>query len=157
MPDVNPDFVRMAEEGGWYSDELMERIAEEGHIHFDEVPEEVQRIFRTAHDITPEWHVRMQAAFQEHTDSRSARRRTSRARRRRRTSARSTSSRSRLGCKGVTVYRDGSREGQVLSTGKTSHEGRGGGRGGRRGQRSSSTSWPTRAKRRTTCASRSSG
>ena len=66
MPDVNPDFVRMAKEQGWYSDELMERIATEGHIHFDEVPEEVQRVFRTAHDITPEWHVRMQAAFQEH-------------------------------------------------------------------------------------------
>ena len=69
MPDVNPDFVRLAKAGGWHSDELMERIAQEGHIHFDEVPEEVQRTFRTAHDITPEWHVRMQAAFQEHTHS----------------------------------------------------------------------------------------
>ena len=47
----------------------MERIAQEGHIHFDEVPEELQKIFRTAHDITPEWHVRMQAAFQAHCDS----------------------------------------------------------------------------------------
>jgi adenosylcobalamin-dependent ribonucleoside-diphosphate reductase len=69
MPDVNPDFVRLAQEQGWYSEELMERIAQEGHIHFDEVPEDVRRIFRTAHDITPEWHVRMQAAFQEHCDS----------------------------------------------------------------------------------------
>ena len=48
MPDVNPDFVRLAREQGWYSDDLMERIAEEGHIHFDEVPEEVQRVFRTS-------------------------------------------------------------------------------------------------------------
>ena len=69
MPDVNPDFVARAKAEGWYSEDLMERIAQEGHIHFDEVPEEVQRVFRTAHDIPPEWHVRMQAAFQEHVDS----------------------------------------------------------------------------------------
>ena len=69
MPDVNPDFVERARREGWHSDELMERIAEEGHIHFDEVPAEVQDTFRTSHDIPPEWHVRMQAAFQEHVDS----------------------------------------------------------------------------------------
>ena len=120
MPDVNPDFVRMAKEGGWYSEDLMERIAEEGHIHFDEVPEEIQRTFRTAHDITPEWHIRMQSAFQEHTDS--AISKTTNFPRE------ATEEQVRqiyqlafdLGCKGVTVYRDGSREGQVLSTGKTS-------------------------------------
>ena len=54
MPDVNPEFVRMAEEGGWYSEDLMRRIADEGHIHFDEVPAEVQEAFVTAHDVTPE-------------------------------------------------------------------------------------------------------
>ncbi len=119
MPDVNPDFVRIAQEQGWYSDELMERIAQDGHIHHDEVPEEIQRIFVTAHDITPEWHVRMQAAFQEHVDS--AISKTTNF------PFEATEDDVRaiyqlafdLGCKGVTVYRDGSRPMQVLSTGKT--------------------------------------
>ncbi len=119
MPDVNPDFVRMATEGSWHSEELMERIAEQGHIHFDEVPEEVQRIFRTAHDITPEWHVRMQAAFQEHTDS-AISKTTNFPREASEEDVREIYDLAfSLGCKGVTVYRDGSREGQVLSTGKT--------------------------------------
>jgi ribonucleoside-diphosphate reductase alpha chain len=119
MPDVNPDFVRMAKEGGWYSDELMERIAEEGHIHFDEVPEGIQRIFRTAHDITPEWHVRMQAAFQEHCDS-AISKTTNFPREATEEQVREIYELAfSLGCKGVTVYRDGSREGQVLSTGAT--------------------------------------
>ena len=120
MPDVNPDFVRMAKEGGWYTDDLMERIAEEGHIHFDEVPTDIQRIFRTAHDITPEWHVRMQAAFQEHTDS-AISKTTNFPREATEQDVREIYELAfALGCKGVTVYRDGSREGQVLSTGKTS-------------------------------------
>ncbi|MBM4184624.1 MAG: vitamin B12-dependent ribonucleotide reductase [Gemmatimonadetes bacterium] len=119
MPDVNPDFVRIAKAGGWYSDELMERIANEGHIHFDEVPADVQRVFRTAHDITPEWHVRMQAAYQEHTDS-AISKTTNFPREATEKDVREIYELAfRLGCKGVTVYRDGSREGQVLSTGKT--------------------------------------
>ncbi len=119
MPDVNPDFVRLAEEQGWYSPELMERIAEEGHIHFDEVPEDVQRVFRTAHDITPEWHVRMQAAFQEHCDS-AISKTTNFAHEATEEDVRQIYQLAfELGCKGVTVYRDGSRQGQVLSTGKT--------------------------------------
>ena len=119
MPDVNPDFVRMAEEGGWYSEELMEKIANEGHIHFEEVPQEAQRSFRTAHDITPEWHVRMQAAFQEHTDS-AISKTTNFPREATEEQVREIYELAfSLGCKGVTVYRDGSRERQVLSTGKT--------------------------------------
>jgi len=119
MPDVNEDFVKAAKDGGWYSAELMERIAREGHIHFSEVPQSVQRAFSTAHDISPEWHVRMQAAFQEHCDS--AISKTTNF------PNEATAEDVRkiyelafdLGTKGVTVYRDGSRDGQVLSTGAT--------------------------------------
>ena len=119
MPDVNPDFVSRAQREGWYSADLMERIASEGHIHFPEVPEEVQRVFVTAHDITPEWHVRMQAAFQEHTDS-AISKTTNFPNEATEADVREIYELAfRLGCKGVTVYRDGSRPMQVLSTGKT--------------------------------------
>jgi ribonucleoside-diphosphate reductase alpha chain len=119
MPDVNADFVRIAKAQGWYSDELMERIATEGHIHFDEVPAEVQRVFVTAHDITPEWHVRMQAAFQEHTDS-AISKTTNFPHEATEAEVRAIYELAyELNCKGVTVYRDGCRPMQVLSTGKT--------------------------------------
>ncbi len=119
MPDVNPDFVALAKDQGWYSEDLMERIAAEGHIHFDEVPDEVQATFVTAHDITPEWHVRMQGAFQEHTDS-AISKTTNFPREAKEEDVREIYELAyQLGAKGVTVYRDGSREGQVLSTGKT--------------------------------------
>ncbi len=125
MPDVNPDFVALAKEQGWYSEELMERIAQEGHIHFDEVPEDVQRVFRTAHDIPPEWHVRMQAAFQEHTDS-AISKTTNFPHEATEQDVREIYELAfDLGAKGVTVYRDGSRQGQVLSTGKTGKKGEG--------------------------------
>ena len=119
MPDVNPDFVARAEEEGWYSEDLMTRIAEDGHIHFDEVPEGVQAVFKTAHDIAPEWHVRMQAAFQEHTDS-AISKTTNFPKEAREEDVRQIYELAyELHCKGVTVYRDGSRADQVLSTGKT--------------------------------------
>ena len=69
MPDVNEDFVEIAKKEGWYSPELMERIAREGRVDFPEVPAKWQRVFVTANAIAPEWHMRMQAAFQEHCDS----------------------------------------------------------------------------------------
>lgn len=119
MPDVNPDFVRVAKEEGWYTDELIERIATEGHIHFDEVPQHVQKAFVTAHDITPEWHVRMQAAFQEHIDS-AISKTTNFPHEATEDEVREIYELAfELGTKGVTVYRDGCRPMQVLSTGKT--------------------------------------
>ena len=91
MPDVNEDFVAIAKAEGWYSEDLMRRIAEAGHIDFPEVPEKWQRVFVTANHIKPEWHIRMQAAFQEYNDSRHlARPATSPTTRPRSTSRRST-------------------------------------------------------------------
>jgi ribonucleoside-diphosphate reductase alpha chain len=119
MPDVNEDFVAVAKREGWYSDDLIERIAKEGHIHFDEVPEKWRRVFVTAHDITPEWHVRMQAAFQEHCDS-AISKTTNFPHAATRDDVRAIYELAYdLKCKGVTVYRDGSRDNQVLSTGAT--------------------------------------
>ncbi len=119
MPDVNEDFLAIAKREGWYSEELIQDIARQGHIHFPEVPEKWQRVFVTAHDITPEWHVRMQASFQEHCDSAISKT----------TNFPHTATPDdvraiyelayELKCKGVTVYRDGSRDNQVLSTGAT--------------------------------------
>jgi ribonucleoside-diphosphate reductase alpha chain len=119
MPDVNEDFVAIAKRDGWYSEELMEKIAKEGHIHFDEVPKQVQRVFVTAHDITPEWHVRMQAAFQENCDS-AISKTTNFPHAATPDDVREIYELAyALKCKGVTVYRDGSRDNQVLSTGAT--------------------------------------
>ncbi len=119
MPDVNEDFVTIAKKEGWYSTDLMERIAKEGHIHFDEVPERWRRVFVTAHDITPEWHVRMQAAFQENCDS-AISKTTNFPHAATPDDVRAIYELAyELKCKGVTVYRDGSRDNQVLSTGAT--------------------------------------
>ncbi|MFN2325263.1 MAG: vitamin B12-dependent ribonucleotide reductase [Gemmatimonadales bacterium] len=119
MPDVNGEFVAIAKSEGWYSEELMRKIAEAGHIRFDEVPARWQRVFVTANEIRPDWHIRMQAAFQEYNDS---------AISKTCNFAHDATEEYveeiyrlayRLGCKGVAVYRDGSRDMQVLSTGST--------------------------------------
>ncbi len=122
MPDVNEDFVAIAKEEGWHSEQLMQRIAEAGHINFEEVPEKWQRVFVTANHIRPEWHIRTQAAFQENNDSAISK-----------TCNFANDATEEyveeiyrlayhLGCKGVTVYRDGSRDMQVLSTGSTARK-----------------------------------
>ena len=119
MPDVNPEFVRQAREGGWYSEDLMRRIADEGHIGFDDVPDETGGVFVTAHDVTPEQHIRMQAAFQQHTDSAISKTCNFPHEATEEDVRQIYDLAFKLKCKGVTVYRDGSRDAQVLSTGST--------------------------------------
>lgn len=113
---VNPYFKQVAQERGFYAPELMKTIARKGSIRgIKEIPPDVRDVFVTAHDIVPEWHVRMQAAFQKYTDN----------------AVSKTVNLPRdatvadvqkvydlayeLGCKGVTIYRDGSKQNQVLS------------------------------------------
>src|SRR5882762_423706 len=119
MPDVNEEFVATAKREGWYSEGLMTQIAEAGHIHFDAVPAKWQRVFVTAHDVTPEWHIRMQAAFQDFTDSAISKTCNFPNAATEEDVEQIYRLAFRLGCKGVTVYRDGARENQVLSTGST--------------------------------------
>jgi ribonucleoside-diphosphate reductase alpha chain len=120
LVEVNPLFETIARSEGFYSEELMDRIAREGSVHdVEEVPERWRRLFKTAHDITPDAHVRIQAAFQKHTDNAVSKTVNF--------SHEATSDDVRtvfelaygLDCKGVTIYRDGSRDQQVLSTGQT--------------------------------------
>jgi ribonucleoside-diphosphate reductase alpha chain len=118
--EVNPMFEDIAVKRGFYSRELMQLIADHGSVRdMDEVPEDVRRAFVTAHDIAPVWHVRMQAAFQKHTDNAVSKTVNF--------SNEATPDDVRevydlaneLGTKGVTIYRDGSKANQVLSTGGT--------------------------------------
>src|SRR2546429_10011176 len=123
MPDVNGDFVAIARQEGWYSDDLMQRMAEAGHIHFDAVPAQWERVFVTAHDVTPEWHIQMQAAFQEFTDSAISKTCNFGHDATEEYVEKIYRYAYKLGCKGVTVYRDGAREMQGLSTGSTAKKG----------------------------------
>ena len=118
--EVNPAFERVARERGFHSEKLMQRTAHEGSVaHIDEVPDDVRRVFVTAHDISPEWHLRMQAAFQRYTDNAVSKTVNFPREATRDDVRRVFALAHELGCKGVTIYRDGSREQQVLSTGKT--------------------------------------
>jgi ribonucleoside-diphosphate reductase alpha chain len=120
LVDVHPLFVSAARRGGWYSEALMECVAERGSVRgLDEVPKDVQRVFATAYDIAPEWHLRMQATFQKHVHN--AVSKTINFPRTATVEEVEAAYREayRLGCKGVTVYRDGSRDEQVLSFGET--------------------------------------
>ncbi len=116
--EINPYFEAVARERGFFSREMMERISETGSISgIAEIPEDVKEVFVTAHDITPEDHIRMQAAFQRHVDNAVSKTVNFPNHATPDDVKKVYLQAYRLGCKGVTVYRDGSRESQVLSKG----------------------------------------
>jgi ribonucleoside-diphosphate reductase alpha chain len=121
--DVNPYFEKISEERGFGSIDLMERISESNSLKdFDEIPDDIREVFVTAHDITPEDHIKMQAAFQDYIDNAVSKT----VNFPHNATVEDVENVYRLayetGCKGVTVYRDGSREEQVLSVNESEIE-----------------------------------
>ncbi|MBS1263098.1 MAG: Vitamin B12-dependent ribonucleoside-diphosphate reductase [Methanonatronarchaeales archaeon] len=123
LVETNDHFEEVARDRGFYSEELIRQVAEEGSVQGVEgVPEDVRRVFVTAHDITPEWHVRIQAAFQAHVDNAVSK------------TINFPESATvgdvedaytlayETGCKGLTIYRDGSRDEQVMETKRSRDE-----------------------------------
>jgi ribonucleoside-diphosphate reductase alpha chain len=116
MTEANRYFLEAARNGGYYSDELVHHLAAGGALDDrPEVPDEDRRLFRTAHEIMPEWHVRMQAAFQRHTDNAVSKTINFPFEATEKDVANAFELAYTEGCKGITIYREGSRAFSVLS------------------------------------------
>jgi ribonucleoside-diphosphate reductase alpha chain len=116
LPELNTRFVEAARRGGFYSEALIARIAATGSARgMTQVPEEIQRIFVTAHDVSPEFHTRIQAAFQKHTDNAVSKTVNFPREATPQDVEKVFLLAHREGCKGVTIYRDMSRDEQVLA------------------------------------------
>ncbi len=127
LTEVNPVFETVAKARGFFSRELMETVAASGSIKDVEgIPDDVKQVFVTAHDVSPEWHVRMQAAFQKFTDNAVSKTVNLPHDATPEDVRKIYDIAYQLGCKGVTIYRDGSKENQVLSTGATTKQDVGG-------------------------------
>jgi ribonucleoside-diphosphate reductase alpha chain len=124
LPYVLEDFIETAKREGFWTEGLMEKILDNhGSARgIQEIPERWQKVFVTAHDVAPEWHVRMQAAFQQYTDSGVSKTINLPAAATIDDVMKAYLMAYDLGCKGITVYRDGSREEQVMNVGVSSKE-----------------------------------
>lgn len=119
MIEVNPILRDELLKRGIYSDELMKKISAEGTLaHLEELPQEIRKVFVCAHDVSPEHHIKMQAAFQSHTDNAVSKTVNFKNSATKNDVEETYKLAYKLGCKGVTIYRDGSRENQVLNIGK---------------------------------------
>ena len=121
MVEVHPYFEAIAKSQGFYSDDLMSQLASGTSLHdIEGIPDQVKHVFVTAHDISPEWHVRMQAAFQQSTNNAVSKTVNFPHEATRDDVEKVYDMAFELGLKGITIYRDRSRDTQVLMTGSTS-------------------------------------
>jgi len=123
LPEALPALERVLKERGLYSEGLMKGIAAVGGLHDIDVPDDLKHVFVTAHDVSPEWHIRMQAAFQEHVDNAVSKTVNFPNSARPEDVERVYLLAYELGVKGVTIYRDGSRQEQVLNIGEVKKKG----------------------------------
>ena len=121
LQEINPYFLAAAKAHGFYSDDLMDHVASTGSIQQAQVPPWAKEVFKTAQDISPEDHVLMQAAFQTHVDNAVSKTINFPNQATKDDIETAYLLAYNSGCKGITVYRDGSKAGQVLSTGNTAN------------------------------------
>ncbi len=118
LPEMHPIFIERIKEKGLYNEDLIRKVAIKGSLEgIEEIPEDIRKVFVTAHEIDPEWHIRMQAAFQKYTDNAVSKTVNFAHDATEEDVAKVYRLAHDLGCKGVTIYRDGSRSQQVLNKG----------------------------------------
>jgi ribonucleoside-diphosphate reductase alpha chain len=118
LAEIHPLFIKMAKSEGIYTKTLINEIVNAGSIqHLKSIPTHIRKLFKTAHDITPETHIKIQAAFQKYTDNAVSKTVNFPSHATKKDVERVYLLAHEYGCKGVTIYRYGSRANQVLNIG----------------------------------------